>query len=109
IFDEKAWEFKSESEKTVLINFGTHVDFENQKFCRLEVEKFIGYLINIGYNIKFIPFHNRDLEIGKQLIMRFPEICILEQPKNFLEAVNIFQKSTFVIGERLHFIVMAIL
>lgn len=109
IFNEIAWENKPERNKVILVNLGAHYIFEGQNESRHEVEKFLDYLLKKGYTVKFLPFHNTDLNIGKQLIARRSEISLIEQPQNYEEAVELFQNCSFVIGERLHFIVMAVL
>lgn len=108
-FDKTYWNFKRNGQNNVLINLGTHFDYEGQDFSRIEFKKFIKSLIENGYNVQFLPFHLIDHQLGEQLKLEFPEIVLLEQPENFISAVNIFQNCSFAIGERLHFTVMAIL
>ncbi len=108
-FDKTYWDQKADGQKNVIVNMGTHFDYEGQDFSRIELKKFIKYLIERGYNVQFLPLHLIDNQLGTQLKSEFPEVVLLEQPNNFIDALSVFQNCSFAIGERLHFTVMAIL
>lgn len=112
LYNSQFWNTNSQNKKSaknILINLGTHFEYHGEKSSRDEFKKFIKYCIESGYNVKFLPFHSVDHELGDQLIQEFPEIILLKQPDNYLEAVDLFKDASFAIGERLHFVVMAIL
>lgn len=108
-FDRTHWGHKANGHNNVLVNLGTHFEYDDQNSSRVELKKFIKSLIDGGYSVQFLPLHVIDTQLGVQLQAEFPEIVLLQQPDNFLSAVNIFQNCSFAIGERLHFTVMAIL
>ncbi len=108
-FDKHNWNLKPADNRNVLINIGTHLNYEEQMSSRMELKTFIKSLIDNKYNVQFLPFHFIDNQLGAQLKEEFPEIELLEQPKNYICAENIFKNCSFAIGERLHFTVMAIL
>ncbi len=93
--------------KNVLINFGTHIAFEGETKSRIEIKKFIEYLLKKGYEVQYLPFHKIDLQLGIDLKKSFPQISLLEIPVNYSKALNIFENSRFAVGERLHFNIMA--
>ena len=95
--------------KHVLLNLGTHFDYEYQDDSRAEIKKLIHNLIQEKYNLVFLPFHDIDKKIGESLILEFPEMVLLSQPYSYKNAMDIFQNSIFSIGERLHFTAMSIL
>lgn len=109
-FDEKqflAYTANPTREKKVLINLGTHTDYEGQTQVRDELKKFVKNLIQANYKVNFLAFHQRDTEISRQLIRDYPEIGFIDPPETFDQARLIFQQHSFAVGERLHFIVMA--
>ncbi|MBG9377071.1 polysaccharide pyruvyl transferase family protein [Panacibacter sp. DH6] len=109
IFDTGAVTNKQPGSKKILINIGTHQVYNGQDKSRIYFEQFIGHLLNNGYEIHFLPLHSIDVKAGNELIQKFPAIQMLHIPAKFAEAVNIFRDYTFATGERLHFIVMAML
>lgn len=111
LHDETRWKSleADPSNRTILINFGSHLDFEGQNHSRQEMIKFLEIAVSNSYRIQFIPFHSRDYSLGFALQKRFPMMTILEQPGNFQDALRKFKECSFAAGERLHFIVMAIL
>ena len=60
-----------------------------------------------GYRPVYFPFHEEDVKLGKELQVAFPKLEFLDIPSTYHEVAKIFRDSTFAIGERLHFIVMA--
>jgi polysaccharide pyruvyl transferase WcaK-like protein len=109
-FNEKQNKQPFGANRNVLINMGTHEKFEGQNESRKCIKQFISLIVKKDYyHLQFLPFHSHDLQIAIQLKEEFPEIEILNTPKTYREAIPFFDNSTFAIGERLHFIVMAIL
>ena len=108
LFSDQSFIKRSEN-KNVLINLGTHDDYEGQAFFRKEFNDFIRFLIQDGYHVQYLPFHEVDVELGKVLKNTFPEITVIKQPVGFDECARIFADCTFALGERLHFTVMAIM
>ena len=97
------------TKKRVLINLGTHADYEGQQYFREQFNSFIGNLLSQKYIVDYLPFHEIDLELGNDLKLQFKEINILKQPQGFDDCAAIFSDCTFAVGERLHFTVMAIM
>ena len=95
--------------KNVLINLGTHDAYAGQEYFRKEFDDFIRFLISEEYNVCYLPFHEIDVELGEILKSKFPEIKIIPQPDGFNACADIFADCAFAIGERLHFMVMAIM
>lgn len=108
IFETAAMADKKISKK-ILINIGTHQQFSGQDKSRVYFEQFIEHLLNNGYDLSFLPLHSIDVEAGNELRKKFPAIHMLHVPEKFEETVSIFRDYTFAIGERLHFVVMAML
>jgi polysaccharide pyruvyl transferase WcaK-like protein len=107
-YDTRSWHHKGES-KNVLINLGTHFEYDSQDISRNEFEKFIAHLLSENYAVDFLCFHENDFQQALVLQSKFPSIKIISSPKNYLDAVNIFKQYAFAIGERLHFTVLAIM
>jgi hypothetical protein len=108
-FERTYWNPKKTEQKNVLLNIGTHFDYEGQDFSRKELRKFIKTLIAEGYTVKFLPLHLIDKKLGIQLKSEFPDMMLVDQPDNFINALQLFQDCSFAVGERLHFTVMAVL
>lgn len=100
---------KNRNEKNVLINLGTHLGYIGEEASRGELEKFIKTLIQSNFNVKFLPFHRIDVQLGSQLKNKYPQITLLNIPNKYCDALHHFQNAVFAIGERLHFTVMALL
>ena len=93
----------------VLINVGTHTVYRNSEFSRFVIREFIKILISRGINVKFLPLHSIDVQLGLELKSIFPQITLLKVPNNYDECIIHFKNCSFAFGERLHFIVMALL
>jgi len=100
---------KSVESRKVLINLGTHANYEGQDIFRNVFNPFIEYLISNKYDVFYLPFHDIDMELGLSIKKTYPEVMMLTQPIGFAECSMLFADCTFAIGERLHFIVMAIM
>ncbi|WP_263359740.1 polysaccharide pyruvyl transferase family protein [Acidicapsa ligni] len=109
LFNPASTGIKDPESKTVLINLGAHDDFEKIGEARKAFEAFVAQMIQLGANVEFFPCHDIDIELGLQLKQRYPSITMLKVPKNFEEAKAHFQRATFAVGERLHFVVMSVL
>ncbi|QDK78676.1 polysaccharide pyruvyl transferase family protein [Spirosoma sp. KCTC 42546] len=109
LFEKYDWAQKGANGKSILINLGTHANYKDLIISRKALKSFIKHMISEGYTIQFLPFHSIDLDLGLELTSDFPEIIILEIPNKYSEAVQHFLSSSFAIGERLHFNVMAAL
>jgi polysaccharide pyruvyl transferase WcaK-like protein len=100
---------KNGESRKVLINLGTHAPYEGQDFFRHEFNSFIEHLFLHHYEVCYLPFHAIDLALGLELKKTYPNIQILEQPVGFNECSLLFSDAIFAIGERLHFVVMALM
>lgn len=105
----KPTEVVSTDKKTILINFGTHLTYEEQEGSRQAIKKFIAYALDLNYEVKFLPFHEIDVELGILLQQEFPAISLLDVPTHYDECVKLFNACDFALGERLHFNVMSLL
>jgi polysaccharide pyruvyl transferase WcaK-like protein len=108
-FEKAHWDQHNGERKSILINIGTHFSYEGEDFSRNELRKFIKSVIGEGYTVKFLPLHLIDNKLGIKLKSEFPDIVLLDQPDNFINALHLFQDCSFAVGERLHFTVMAVL
>lgn len=95
--------------KSIIINWGTHEFYSELKKSREQIEIFITQYIKLGYIIYFLPLHSIDLELGEKLILKYPDIKLLNIPANYTEAIKCFNKCSFAIGERLHFNILSVL
>lgn len=115
VIGDAAFHFFNENRSTssdlgsILINIGTHNDEEKMKEFRDELMNFVSDAIGNGIRIEFLPMHKVDLELGLLMKNIFPEVYIHSIPQNFAACSEIFARSTFAIGERLHFAVMSLL
>jgi polysaccharide pyruvyl transferase WcaK-like protein len=94
---------------TILLNFGTHHDANHLIQSRAEIQKFVSLVLELGVKVEYLPMHNIDVRLGKDLKIKFPEITLHSIPRTYEEAVNIFRGVSFAVGERLHFAVMSVL
>ncbi len=98
-----------DDQKTVLINGGAHDPFPGMEKSRESIEQFASGLLQTGFEVHFMPCHEIDLEWGRELQQRHPQIKLLPVPLGFDAAQKLFREATFAVGERLHFTAMAIL
>lgn len=103
------WPAYNKNGKNVLINLGAHGGYPGEENSRIELKKYIEFVIDSGFSIQFLPLHTIDVKLGMELKAIFPEITLLEIPKSYNEGIKYFCDCTFAIGERLHFNVMALL
>ncbi|MEN0045651.1 MAG: polysaccharide pyruvyl transferase family protein [Bacteroidota bacterium] len=110
MFDQQLWE-KLEKTKNnrILINFGTHYPFEGDSHSRTILRDFIEFLLQKKYEVAFLPMHSIDHDLGKKLSDTYPQIQVYDVPKNYPTVVNIFEQYDYAIGERLHFMILAVL
>ncbi len=104
--------FKREPDDTnrrILINWGTHADYQGKSIVRQEMLAFIEILLAKNYSVDFLPLHAIDDSLGREVRERLPAVRILNIPNTFSEATAHFNNASFAIGERLHFTAMAIL
>jgi hypothetical protein len=109
LYDSKYLNEKSLSSKQILINLGTHVFNSNLVASRTEIELFINTYIQKGFKVCYLPLHTIDEKLGFDLKNKYPDVKMLKIPENYKEAISHFEKSTFAIGERLHFNVLSLL
>jgi len=97
------------SNNLVLVNLGTHASDPALEVSRNKVLKFIEVMLARKVSVGFIPFHETDRAIGNELKNTFSEIQVYPIPNSFECCSDLFRRAEFVVGERLHFIVMALL
>lgn len=95
--------------KSILINFGTHVEISELIKCRNEVELFANYCLKKGYDVLFLPMHEIDIKCGHTLKKSIPQLVILEIPNEYDEAISHFKNCSFAVGERLHFNILSLM
>lgn len=95
--------------KKVLINLGTHKPYIGEDIFRQELSLFIEYLIKENYEIQFIAFHSVDKKHGDLLKEKYNQIEVISIHQSYQNAEALFANACFAIGERLHFIVMALM
>ncbi len=93
----------------VLINMGTHADCAKLQKTRQELQSFIATMLHRNVCVEFLPFHSIDVSLGFELKQRFPEIFLHKVPSTFQATADIFNRADFAVGERLHFVVMALI
>ncbi|MEL6941424.1 MAG: polysaccharide pyruvyl transferase family protein [Bacteroidota bacterium] len=110
LFDQQSWEAKAPRKiKNILINLGTHHSFKGESNTRAALKNFIRFLLDNNYNVSFLPMHNIDYELGKNLSEVFPSLKLYDIPTNYEDTVKLFAEYDCAIGERLHFMVLAVI
>ncbi|GHS94739.1 hypothetical protein FACS1894207_3480 [Bacteroidia bacterium] len=95
--------------KKILLNYGTHIFNEDSIVSRRVINTFVNNLSQQGYEVCFLPFHTIDFQIGKELNRMNNNIKLLNIPNSLEEIQQVFNTVDYAIGERLHFIIMAVL
>ena len=103
-------QYKDVSKKnSILINFGTHLNYPAQIKYRKEVELFAKKYVEKGFRLFFLPMHGIDIILGQNLKKEIPELVVLNIPKEYDEAIAHFKSCNFAIGERLHFNILSLM
>lgn len=95
--------------KVVLINVGTHESYEGEVVFRKELDLFIEYLLKEKYTIKFIALHSIDKRQGELLKLKYDGIEVISFYESYTDIEDVFLNACFAIGERLHFVVTALM
>src|SRR5690606_14568591 len=86
--------------KIILINYGTHVVLKDLESSRREIEQFLSLYNKKGFIINFLPFHDTDIKLGEDLILKYPCINMLKIPQHYNEALAYFNEAEFGYGLR---------
>jgi polysaccharide pyruvyl transferase WcaK-like protein len=95
--------------RKILINLGTHSEYDGKENAIRAMREFIDAQVRNDFDVVFLPFHEIDVVLGRELQASFPMIKMLDIPETYETALLHFEDAIFAVGERLHFIVMAIL
>lgn len=93
----------------VLINVGTHGIYNFQDLTRKELIIYLKELEDKGLELCFLPLHNNDLKEAVILKSYFASLKIYPIPSNLEECKLYFEDVNIAIGERLHFVVCAVM
>src|SRR5208283_3260113 len=109
LFREEDATSSAAERKSILINFGTHFGYDKEEESRSAVCEFVAASIEQGADVRFMPCHWVDVDLGLELQQSYPSITLLDIPRTYAEACTHFRKAAFAIGERLHFTAMAVM
>ena len=110
LFESKFWENDATDKSSgLLINMGTHHNFSGMENSREITRRITELMLDRGERVTFLPMHQTDVQLASSLKEEFSGLTILKIPRTIEEAIGICQKHDFAFGERLHFIVLAIM
>jgi len=109
MFEAKRTSSSRDHSRKILINLGTHSAYNGKENAIRAMREFINFQVRNDFDIVFLPFHEIDVVLGSELQASFPMIKMLDIPETYENALVHFEDAIFAVGERLHFIVMAIL
>lgn len=110
LYEDAFWNHTAKApENSLLINMGTHHSFPGMENSRLVISETAKKAVENGHIVSFLPMHKADIYLAVNLQKSLPELRILPLPKTIEEAVNVFHSHSFAFGERLHFVVLALL
>jgi hypothetical protein len=107
-FDEGLFN-SAKNPRSILINMGMHHDESGLVQSRKEMRLFVEMVLEKGMSVEYLPFHTRDIELGRELCRQYPNVKLHSIPENFQSAQKVFNGVSFAVGERLHFAVIALL
>ena len=94
----------------VLLNLGTHVDYDRSQRSHVEEQmvELIGKIIDAGLKPCFLPMHFIDVRRGEELLEKSNgALELLDQPRVLADVAREFKDCVGAIGERLHFVIAA--
>lgn len=110
LYDKSVWDQPNNPKReSLLLNIGTHHEFDGMDNSRKVMLSIAKKLVERGVKVGFLPMHSIDQELANGWKEEIPELIIHPIPQCIEEAYSTFGQYSYALGERLHFVVLAIL